>query len=1283
MVDTPQDLHQSNPETSTNDQSSKSSKKYKKEKKKSVPVHQLFRFANGLDRVLILVGLLCSAATGALVPIGIIVFGKYLNVLIDSLSDPSKIVDETLPVILTLVYMGIGLFVAAYLAQCCWIITGESQTRRIRFKYLHSVLRQDMSWFDKAEEGSLTTRLSADAQLIQDGISEKFGLFTVCMAQLLSGYITALATNWKLALVILASAPAMVLSAIIMGYFVTKYTEKSQDAYAHAGSVAEQAFSGLRTVYAFSMQSRFVERYNKELFKARAYGYKRGIALGVGTGVLLFSFFGVYALAFWYGSKLVFSNTINGPTIIVVLEAIVTGSSGLMNLPPNLTAVANACGAAQNIFATIDRKSEIDSDSKEGDRLDDDMLSGNIEFRDINFVYPTRPDITILDKFNLKIKGGQKIALVGKSGSGKSTTIQLLQRFYDPGQGHVYLDNHDLRDLNVGWLREQMGVVSQEPNLFNMTIRQNIMLGTSRSVSNQELVAACKTANCHKFITQLPQGYDTLVGESASMLSGGQKQRIAIARAIIKNPRILLLDEATSALDTQSERIVQRALDAASKNRTTIMIAHRLSTIRNADMIVVMDNGKLIEQGTHKELIELGQVYADLVKKQEIASNEDESSDEINTEIETPSSDEEKMTFVVDEPKVSTAELEKVITTTSIVDPLTTSTQTAYELKIERMREDKALKISQSAPVLRVLYDMRPEWFLLSIGYIGASISGIPFPLFALLFSKVIISISIAPNTNPGPMEGPNLYAFLFMIVGLVCFFSLSAKIVCFELAGESYSRRLRFQLFKAYLKQEVGFYDQTGNSTGALTTQLSTDTKNVNEMVTKAWGEVLQITVTGIVGLVMAFVYCWQLTLVILGMAPFLLFGTFYEAKVEKGFTDNTSKAYSESGEVANEAIKGIRTVASLNQQQYFEDQFYKSTERPHLLTRRKALVSSFGYALMQSVIIFTECVAFYAGMRFIANGWIGFNEMFTSLMMVMLTAMGVGQSLVFTKTFIKAKVSAIAIFDIIDRQPAIDPDLEGAEPKNVDGDVKFQGVAFSYPSRPDTCIFNGDFNLHAKSNQTVALVGHSGNGKSTVIGMLQRWYDPQKGSVLLDDHNINSLTLGHLRSNMALVSQEPILFDLSIKENIELGVEGELSSDTLIEACKQANIYDFIKELPNGYESRVGDKGSQLSGGQKQRIAIARALVRQPKILLLDEATSALDSESEKLVQEALDNVIQQGGRTTITIAHRLSSIQNSDIICVINDGRVVEQGSHQELLKLKGLYAELVEQQSLNVS
>lgn len=421
--------------------------------------------------------------------------------------------------------------------------------------------------------------------------------------------------------------------------------------------------------------------------------------------------------------------------------------------------------------------------------------------------------------------------------------------------------------------------------------------------------------------------------------------------------------------------------------------------------------------------------------------------------------------------------------------------------------------------------------------------------------------------------------------------------------------------------------------------------------------------------------------------MSPLIIGASGWNSKIQQNFENNTKNNGSETAEVASEAIKEIRTVAALNKQVYFEERYFQATKDMHRLAKRRAYTSSIGFSLLQGTSMYTNAVGFYAGVRLILLSKIDLNEMIITMMSIMIMSDSIGRSSVFVATFVKAKVAAIAVFQALGRQPEIDPEMEGIElfHSDVDGAIDFSDVSFRYPARPDVPIFSGKFNLKGKKGQTIALVGPSGCGKSTTIGMLQRWYDPLHGAVRLDNHNVKSFSVKNLRSHMALVGQEPVLFDLSIGDNVRFGVEeSENVTQALVEeVCKAANIHKFITSLPDGYETRVGDKGSQLSGGQKQRIAIARALIRKPKILLLDEATSALDSESEKQVQEALDKILEEGGRTTITIAHRLSTITNADVICVIKDGCVIEKGNHWELLKLNGVYTSLVKQQSLKTT
>ncbi|KAJ1558812.1 Multidrug resistance protein 1 [Nowakowskiella sp. JEL0078] len=1333
----------------------------KKEPTPTVPIFQLWRFASTADRLMLIVSVILSIGMGAMMPSAILILGQFLDISSSSFGGLSNLPDlsnatvvaslspvekanlskligicpdgHTLkinmdlesfyPTILSFVYFGCGMFVAGYFSQMLWVLTGENQTKTIRQSYVHAILRQDLEWFDKSEEGSLATRLAQDTQLIQDGISEKAGLTIQSFAGFTTGLIVAFTKGWKLALVLLAALPILGVVGSVMIFVVTKYVGKGQDAYADAGAIAEQVISGIRTVYAFSLQARFKTRYVECLDKAHKSDLRKGQAIGTGFGMFMLTLFCTYGLAFWYGSRLVLSGDMTPGTVIVVFMSILIGAFSLINIPPNLSAISSARGAAYKIFKTIDRKPEIDSDNATG--VGSGELFGDISFKNVRFHYPSRPDIPILKNLTLDVKPGMTVAFVGPSGSGKSTSVALVQRFYDAVEGTITIDGVDIKKYNLKFLRDNIGVVAQEPVLFNTTIKQNILMGTVNPVTEENLIEACKLANCHDFIINLPQGYNTTTGESGSQLSGGQKQRIAIARALIRNPKILLLDEATSALDSQSERIVQRALDTASKNRTTIVIAHRLSTIRNADLIVVMAKGDIIEKGSHDELLALNGTYTQLVEKQKIKMEVEKT---INSGRNSQIDDKPAIDDDIDEygkigddelkkaleeeaaatKKISNEKLDK-IEPTNVVEKKNSGEYLKLDDK-ERFKELEKLKKQrdvdnlkeqnkEKAPVLRVLKLMKPEWPLITLGLFGASIAGVVFPVFSLIFTQILTILNQPKNIDPGPFQGANIYSFGFVLIGIAAGFAFTTQVYSFEAAGAGMTRRLRTIAFDALMRQEIGFFDLPENSLGALTSQLATDASKVGDLVTKVWGDLAQMIVTGICGAAIAFYYGWQLTLIILCMVPILAAGPYFESRIQKGHEDATKRAYEDAGEIASEAIKQMRTVAGLNRQEYFEERFAASVSGPHKLAIRKAVLASLGNGSSQAAQQLANAVGFYAGIR-LADNCIGdLSGTFTVIMAVMITAQGLGRSSSFSSTYNKAKIAALKVFNIIDRETKIDPDADGYIPDSMDGDFEFKNISFTYPARPTQPIFTGAFNISGKKNTTVALVGPSGCGKSTTIGMLQRWYDCTDGEVLVDGKNVKDYQLKNgLRSNLSLVGQEPVLFDLSISDNISYGSDQPVTEDQIIEAAQNANIYEFVKSLPDGFskftmllkyknflilltDTRVGNAGSQLSGGQKQRVAIARALIRNPRILLLDEATSALDSESEKLVQEAIDKAVGQGGRTTITIAHRLSTIQDSDVILVIKDGHVVEQGTHFELLRLDGVYAALVKDQNLN--
>ncbi|KAI9330699.1 putative ABC transporter protein [Zopfochytrium polystomum] len=695
-----------------------------------------------------------------------------------------------------------------------------------------------------------------------------------------------------------------------------------------------------------------------------------------------------------------------------------------------------------------------------------------------------------------------------------------------------------------------------------------------------------------------------------------------------------------------------------------------------------MNQGRIVETGKHDELIARGGVYFELVEKQKLksANNAKLTSGEGASALQKELAAEAK--------EIETAKTDFMVVN---VDNIGSGTGKGHGKSLwtenkEEMRtrvlarskanelKDKQTNRSQKAPMMRVLKIMRAEWHLLGYGLLGAGIAGAVSPIMAYVLTRALVGLyadQIAGSLPPA-FQGTNLYAFSFVILAIGVLFGLGTQILSFETAGAAMTRRLRNMAFASIMRQEGGFFDQEGNSLGALTTALATEASSVGDMVTKVWGDVAQIVCTAIAGLVIALYYGWALTLICLIGVPFLVISTYYEAR-----------AYAESGEVAAEAIKEIRTVAALNRQAYFEDRFWAENERPHKLALNKAYTSSLGNGVNQAITQWLNALGFWAGLELanICNS--EFSNVFTVIMAVMIMSQGIGWSSTFLSTFSKAKISAIKTLELIYRPTQIDPDQPGVVPTNMEGNFEFKNVAFTYPARPDQPIFNGHLNLSGKKNQTIALVGPSGSGKSTTIGMLERFYDNSAGSLTIDGTEVKSMDMKRgLRANMALVSQEPTLFDMTIRENILAGSDRtDVTDAELAEVARMANIADFVAGLPAGYDTRVGDKGGQLSGGQKQRVAIARALIRNPRILLLDEATSALDSESEKLVQQAIDAAIEAGGRTTITIAHRLSTIQNADQIAVIKNGRVAELGTHFELLALNGVYAALVKDQNLN--
>ncbi|XP_063290789.1 ATP-dependent translocase ABCB1-like [Pelobates fuscus] len=1264
---------------------------------------ELFCFADKWDILLMVLGLLCALASGTGLPIMIIVFGEMtdafvksgipanvsqLNMTMATSTDCSKAGDIDIEAEMTkysYYYIGIGAAVFVLSVGQIWtfLLSATRQSHRIRQKFFKAVLHQEMSWFDANQIGTLNNRLTEDINTIHEGLGDKICIFVQFLATFLAGIIIGFVKGWKLTLVILSVSPLLGISAMVWTKLLTSYTIKELAAYAKAGAVAEEILTAIRTVVAFNGQEKALSRYNTNLVDAKKVGIRKSITTNTSMGLTQFFIFGAYALAFWYGTKLTIEEPENYSigTVLIVFFSVLIGTFSLGQAAPNVESISNARGAAYEVYKIINQYRPIDSSSEDGHKPD--RLIGQIEFKNIHFTYPSRPESQILKGLNLKVEAGKTIALVGSSGCGKSTTIQLLQRFYDPQVGEVTVDGHDIRTLNVKWLRENIGVVSQEPILFGTTIKENIRYGRE-CVTDEEIIQATKEANAYDFISKLPDTFDTMVGERGAQLSGGQKQRIAIARALVRNPKILLLDEATSALDTQSESVVQSALDKARAGRTTIVIAHRLSTIRTADVIAGFHNGVVVEQGSHEDLMNKQGVYYSLVMLQNHGEKKAEEVEEEESEEDTDGQE-----FEYDDEDDNNDNLQEVISPDSPGNEIVRreslrrsskrKSRTSSKRKSKSKPSDgKPKEVEEDLPNVslgRILALNSPELPYIVFGIIASAISGGIYPTFAVIFGKVIGAFS-EQDLNKKSQQ-TILLSLMFLALGVI---SLIVHIVMgftFGISGENLTMRLRNLSFKALLRQEIGFFDDHSNAVGVLLTRLATDASQVKGATGSRMGLITMTICTLLAAIIIAFVYGWQLTLLILACIPFLIGANFIRMKSMAGHASKDQKALEEAGRISTEAVENIRTVVSLTREPTFYEKYNSSLEGPYKDSINKAVIYGLTYAVSQSMNYFVNAAVFRFGAWLIAHCYMQFENVFIVFSTIIFAAMNVGQSSSLAPDFGKARVSSQRIMKLLDRKPLIDSySEEGDSLSSFEGNIEFKDVKFIYPTRPKVMVLQG-LNVKVSKGQTLALVGSSGCGKSTSVQLLERFYDPIDGQVIADGFDTKSLNLKWLRSQMGIVSQEPMLFDCSIAENIQYGILGkDATQEEIEEAARAANIHTFIENLPDGYNTRVGDKGAQLSGGQKQRIAIARALIRKPKVLLLDEATSALDTESEKIVQQALDDARQ--GRTCVVIAHRLSTVQNADIIAVIQNGRVIEQGTHFQLLSKQGAYYALVNSQ-----
>uniref|UniRef100_A0ACD5VTZ8 Uncharacterized protein n=1 Tax=Avena sativa TaxID=4498 RepID=A0ACD5VTZ8_AVESA len=869
-----------------------------------VPFFGMFRYAGRTDLALMAVGTAAAMVNGMSQPLMTVVFAEVIEAF--GASDDSTILHRVSKVVVYYIYLGIGTAVASFLQVSCWTMVGERQSTCIRSLYLEAVLKQDISFFDvEMTTGEGISIMSANTVLIQDALGEKVGKYAELLTTFVGGFVIGFIRGWKLALVMLACIPPCILSCAAVSGIRSQISARRQASYSDAGNVVEQSIGAIRTVVSFNGEKKAIALYNTLIKKAYKATVLEGIVTGLGIGCIFCVVFCSYSLAFWYGAKLIISKGYTGGQVINVVFAILTGSMAIGNASPSISAIAEGQSAAHRLFEIINRKPKIDITDTSGIVLDD--IKGDVELNNVLFRYPARPEQLILDGLSLQVPSGTTMAIVGESGSGKSTLLSLVERFYDPQAGEVLIDGINIKTLKLQWIRGKISLVSQEPLLFMTSIKDNITYG-KEDATLEEIKRAAELANAANFIEKLPDAYETMVGQSGAQLSGGQKQRIAIARAILKNPRILLLDEATSALDVESERVVQEALNRIMVGITTLIVAHRMSTVRNADCIAVVHQGKVIERGAHDQLIkDPDGAYCQLTRLQQAHT-------EKKHEVPFVSGSRLKSTSLSLEKSIRDSPRSR---RQHSVKPLGLSGSDDLHGDANTSRQENKecgdSEATKKAPIGRLFILNKPEAPILLLALIAAFVHGLLFPSFSIMMSGGIRTFYYPPHQL---RKDSRFWALLCLLMAIISLVSIQLEFFLFGMAGGKLIERVRALCFKSIMHQEVSWFDDSSNSrfatlfffiasislsptvwtssfpsdfySGALGARLSVDALNIRSLVGDNLAILVQCTITLVSGFAIAFVSDWKLTLIIICVIPFLGLQNYIQVKFLKGFSEN-----------------------------------------------------------------------------------------------------------------------------------------------------------------------------------------------------------------------------------------------------------------------------------------------------------------------------------------------------------------------------------------------------------